>query len=208
LAALGLEYDLIDLLSNSGLERPRSWNPGFRHTLRGYEALVVYSASSVMLDPQTGLTKLPLAHMAPAVQRFSEAGGKVLVSTSLSSTSDLTDLVGTFPIDGLVASTGQVRLVMDSALVAQQVGFPNLKSSNILIGITPMVASADAEALYRGQLTKLSGWQGDNLMGALRRRQGAVQTVFLSFDLHRLDAQSGLLRRGLLQKVLINEFGL
>jgi hypothetical protein len=45
-------------------------------------------------------------------------------------------------------------------------------------------------------------------MGALRRRQGAVQTVFLSFDLHRLDAQSGLLRRGLLQKVLINEFGL
>jgi hypothetical protein len=169
---------------------------------------VVYSASSVMLDPQTGLTKLPLAHMAPAVQRFSEAGGKVLVSTSLSSTSDLTDLVGTFPIDGLVASTGQVRLTMDSALVAQQVGFPNLKSSNILIGITPMVASADAEALYRGQLTKLSGWQGDNLMGALRRRQGAVQSVFLSFDLHRLDAQSGLLRRGLLQKVLINEFGL
>jgi hypothetical protein len=146
--------------------------------------------------------------MGPAVQRFSEAGGKIMVSTSFSSTSDLTDLVGTFPIDGLVASTGQVRLVMDSALVAQQVGFPNLKSSNILIGITPMVASADAEALYRGQLTKLSGWQGDNLMGALRRRQGAVQTVFLSFDLHRLDAQGGLLRRGLLQKVLINEFGL
>jgi hypothetical protein len=42
----------------------------------------------------------------------------------------------------------------------------------------------------------------------LRRRQGAVQTVFLSFDLHRLDAQSGQLRRNLLQKVLIDEFGL
>jgi hypothetical protein len=208
LAALGVEFDLIDLLSNSGIDRPRSWNPGFRHILRGYDALIVYSASSVMLDPQTGATKLPLAHMAPALQRFGEAGGKLLVSASFSATSDLSDLVGTLPIDGLVTSSGQVRLVTDSAVVAQQTGFPNLKASNVLIGLTPMVSSADAEVLYRGQLTKLSGWQGDNLLGVLRRRQGAVQTVFLSFDLHRLDAQSGQLRRNLLQKVLIDEFGL
>jgi hypothetical protein len=146
--------------------------------------------------------------MAPAIQRFGEAGGRVLVSASFSSTSDLTDLVGTFPIDGLVASTGQVRLATDSALVAQQSGYPNLKSTNVLIGLTPMVASADAEVLYRGQLSKLSGWQGDNLMGVLRRKQGAVQSVFLSFDLHRLDGQNAQLRRDLLQKVLINEFGL
>lgn len=208
LAALGVDYDLLDLLSNSGAARPRSWNPGFRHTLRGYDAVVVYTASSVMLDPQTGLTKLPLAHMGPAIQRFGEAGGRVLVSASFSATSDLTDLVGTFPIDGLVTSTGQVRLVADSALVAQQSGYPNLKSTNVLIGLTPMVASADAEVLYRGQLSKLSGWQGDNLMGVLRRKQGAVQSVFLSFDLHRLDGQNGQMRRDALQKILIDEFGL
>jgi hypothetical protein len=208
LAALGVDYDLLDLLSNSGAARPRSWNPGFRHTLRGYDAVVVYTASSVMLDPQTGLTKLPLAHMGPAIQRFGEAGGRVLVSASFSATSDLTDLVGTFPIDGLVTSTGQVRLVTDSALVAQQSGYPNLKSTNVLIGLTPMVASADAEVLYRGQLSKLSGWQGDNLMGVLRRKQGAVQSVFLSFDLHRLDGQNGQMRRDALQKILIDEFGL
>lgn len=208
LDALGLQYDLIDLISSNGIERPRSWNPGFRHTLRGYDAVVVYSASSVVLDPQTGLTKLPLAHMAPAVQRFAEAGGRILVSATFSTTSDLTDLVGTFPIDRLVQSSGQVRLVTDSALVAQQTGYPNLKSTNVLIGLTPMVASPDAEVLYRGQISKLSGWQGDNLMGVLRRRQGAVQTVFLPFDLHRLDAQNGQLRRNLLQKVLIGEFGL
>ena len=207
-SALGVDYDLLDLLSNSGAARPRSWNPGFRHTLRGYDAVVVYTASSVMLDPQTGLTKLPLAHMGPAIQRFSEAGGRVLVSASFSATSDLTDLVGTFPIDGLVTSTGQVRLVTDSALVAQQSGYPSLKSSNVLIGLTPMVASADAEVLYRGQLSKLSGWQGDNLMGVLRRKQGAVQSVFLSFDLHRLDGQNGQMRRDALQKILIDEFGL
>lgn len=208
LAALGVDYDLLDLLSNSGAARPRSWNPGFRHTLRGYDAVVVYTASSVMLDPQTGLTKLPLAHMGPAIQRFGEAGGRVLVSASFSATSDLADLVGTFPIDGLVTSTGQVRLVTDSALVAQQSGYPNLKSTNVLIGLTPMVASADAEVLYRGQLSKLSGWQGDNLMGVLRRKQGAVQSVFLSFDLHRLDGQNGQMRRDALQKILIDEFGL
>jgi hypothetical protein len=208
LAALGVDYDLLDLLSNSGAARPRSWNPGFRHTLRGYDAVVVYTASSVMLDPQTGLTKLPLAHMGPAIQRFGEAGGRVLVSASFSATSDLTDLVGTFPIDGLVTSTGQVRLVTDSALVVQQSGYPNLKSTNVLIGLTPMVASADAEVLYRGQLSKLSGWQGDNLMGVLRRKQGAVQSVFLSFDLHRLDGQNGQMRRDALQKILIDEFGL
>lgn len=208
LAALSVDYDLLDLLSNSGAARPRSWNPGFRHTLRGYDAVVVYTASSVMLDPQTGLTKLPLAHMGPAIQRFGEAGGRVLVSASFSATSDLTDLVGTFPIDGLVTSTGQVRLVTDSALVAQQSGYPNLKSTNVLIGLTPMVASADAEVLYRGQLSKLSGWQGDNLMGVLRRKQGAVQSVFLSFDLHRLDGQNGQMRRDALQKILIDEFGL
>ena len=72
----------------------------------------------------------------------------------------------------------------------------------------PMVASADAEVLYRGQLSKLSGWQGDNLMGVLRRKQGAVQSVFLSFDLHRLDGQNGQMRRDALQKILIDEFGL
>lgn len=208
LAALGVDYDLLDLLSSSGAARPRSWNPGFRHTLRGYDAVVVYTASSVMLDPQTGLTKLPLAHMGPAIQRFGEGGGRVLVSASFSATSDLTDLVGTFPIDGLVTSTGQVRLVTDSALVAQQSGYPSLKSTNVLIGLTPMVASADAEVLYRGQLSKLSGWQGDNLMGVLRRKQGAVQSVFLSFDLHRLDGQNGQMRRDALQKILIDEFGL
>ena len=208
LAALGVDYDLLDLLSNSGAARPRSWNPGFRHTLRGYDAVVVYTASSVMLDLQTGLTKLPLAHMGPAIQRFGEAGGRVLVSASFSATSDLADLVVTFPIDGLVTSTGQVRLVTDSALVAQQSGYPNLKSTNVLIGLTPMVASADAEVLYRGQLSKLSGWQGDNLMGVLRRKQGAVQSVFLSFDLHRLDGQNGQMRRDALQKILIDEFGL
>lgn len=207
-SALGVDYDLLDLLSNSGAARPRSWNPGFRHTLRGYDAVVVYTASSVMLDPQTGLTKLPLAHMGPAIQRFGEGGGRVLVSASFSATSDLTDLVGTFPIDGLVTSTGQVRLVTDSALVAQQSGYPSLKSTNVLIGLTPMVASADAEVLYRGQLSKLSGWQGDNLMGVLRRKQGAVQSVFLSFDLHRLDGQNGQMRRDALQKILIDEFGL
>jgi len=77
-----------------------------------------------------------------------------------------------------------MRLATDSALVAQQSGYPNLKSTNVLIGLTPMVASADAEVLYRGQLSKLFGMAGRQPDGRASPQAGSgserVFVVWLS----------------------------
>ena len=71
-----------------------------------------------------------------------------------------------FPVESLVFSSGQARLTNDSNLAPLQPGFPSLQPQNIVLGITPIVPSADATALYDGQITKIAGWNGATTMGA------------------------------------------
>ncbi|MDG1252124.1 MAG: hypothetical protein P8N56_00395 [Schleiferiaceae bacterium] len=206
---LNLSYDLLDLNVNSGESRPYFWNPTFRHILSQYDRVLTVTNSDNALDPVTGATQPLLAHMAQALQNFTGQGGKLMTSTAFGPNTDFSPFVGSFPMDGIVSSSGQVRLLPDSALVPQVTGpFPNLHPASILIGISPLVPSADAEIFYRAQLTKLSGWQGDNVVGVRRKYLGNpahINEVFFSMELHRVASSSSDMN-ALLEQILVYDF--
>jgi len=89
-----------------------------------------------------------------------------------------------FPVESLVFSSGQARLTNDSTLAPLQPGFPSLQPQNIVLGITPIIPSADATALYNGQITKIAGWNGATTMGATRTQNGSINQVFVALPLH------------------------
>ena len=209
LNALSLTYDVLDLNANSGEARPYFWNPTFRHILSQYDRVVAITNPDNALDPVTGATQPLLAHMAQGLQSFTSQGGKLLTTTSFGPNTDFTPYIGSFPMDGIVTSSGQVRLVPDSALVPQVTGpYPDLHPSSILIGISPLVPSADADIFYRAQLTKLSGWQGDNCVAVRRKYLGNpahINEVFFSVELHRVAASSADME-DLLEQILVYDF--
>ena len=206
LAGTALDIDFWDL--NVAANLPAYWNPTFRWIAQQYDKLFVFSGPTPVLDPSTGQTGTLLGLMGPALQRYTQNGGKLLVTTSFNSTLDLTPYIGTYPIDGMVTSVGQVRLVQDSALVPLAPGYPSLKPESILIGLTPLVPAADAQPFYRAQLTKLNGWSGTNVVGVRRFAPGQptkVQQVFFSVELFKLNGVPGALP-GLLQSILVDDF--
>lgn len=209
LDSISVSYDILDLNANGGELRPYYWNPTFRHILSQYDRVLAVTNSDNALDPVSGTTQPLLAHMAAALQSFTTQGGKLMTSTAFGPNTDFTPYIGAFPMDGIVTSSGQVRLVPDSALVPQVAGlYPDLHPASIVIGISPLVASADAQPFYRAQLTKLSGWQGDNLVAVRRAYLGNnihINEVFFSVELHRV-ASSNQAMQDLLEEILVNDF--
>ncbi|MCT4624433.1 MAG: hypothetical protein N4A46_12490 [Schleiferiaceae bacterium] len=203
---LNLDYDFIDFGINGGENQPAFWNPTFRLTLRQYKTLFVYSDPSVYNNPTTGETKSILANMGQGIQEFTNDGNKVLITTSFSKTSDLSEIQGTYPIDGLETSNGQARLTNDSSLYPVVVGnYPMVQPTNIIIGVVPMIATADAEIFYRAGITKLSGWTGDNVVASRRRFSGNINHVFFAMELHLMNKDLQKLE-DLFEEILINDF--
>jgi hypothetical protein len=206
LAGSALDIDFWDM--NVAANLPAYWNPTFRWIAQQYSKVFVFSGPTPVLDPSTGQTSTLLGLMGPALQKYTQNGGKLLITTALNSTMDLTPYIGTYPIDGMVTSVGQVRLVQDSALLPLVPNYPPLKPESILIGLTPIQPSADAQPFYRAQLTKLSGWSGTNVVGVRRFAPGPgnrVQQVFFSVELFKANAVPGALS-SLLQSILVNDF--
>ena len=209
LSEIPISIDLLDLNANNGESRPHYWNPTFRHIINQFPIVMAMTNSDNALDPLTGLTQPLLAHMALAFQQYCSIGGKLLTSTSFGPSTNLLPYLGSFPMNGIVSSTGQVRLIPDSAIISQVSGnYPDLHPSSILIGISPLNPSADAEPFYRAQLSKLSGWQGDNIVGVRRKYLGNpnnINEVFFSIELHRV-AGSDLAMKNLLEQILVYDF--
>lgn len=203
---IGQSYDFLNYAVNNGAKQPRFWTPTFGHILSLYDKAFIYTDASTYNSPVTGQTALLLNFMANGVLRFNNQGGKVLVTTLFTSNSDVASLAGIYPIEEVVRSSGQARLSNDSAIVSV-VGpnYPNLKPQSILIGVFPIVASADAESFYRGQLTKLSGWQGDNLMAVRRRQNGNINHVFFGVGLFNFTPDMQKLEQ-LFEEILDNDF--
>lgn len=206
LNSLNLDYDFVDFGSNGGENQPAFWNPTFRLTLRQYKTLFVYADASVFNNPTTGETKSLLSNMGQGIQEFTDNGNKVFITTSFAKTSDLTEIQGTYPISAIETSNGQARLTNDSSIYSVATGnYPSLQPTNILIGVVPMIASADAELFYRAGITKLSGWQGDNVVAARRRSNGNINDVFFAMELHLLNKDLQALE-DLFEEILVNDF--
>lgn len=203
---IGQNFDFLNYNTNNGAKQPRFWTPTFGHILSQFEKVFIYADAATYNSPVTGQTALLLNFMANGVQRFNNEGGKVLVSTVFASNSDVLALSGIYPIEDIVRSPGQARITNDSSIVsAVGTAYPNLQPQNILIGVFPIIRSADAEEFYRAQLTKLSGWQGDNLVASRRRLQGNINHVFFSVGLFQFTKNTQKLEQ-LFEEILENDF--
>ncbi len=204
---IGLNYDFLDYGINGGELQPAFWSPTVGHIINQYDKLFIHADAQVFQNQATGQTGPLLALMGPAVQEYTDIGKKILVTTSFGTLSDLSGIVGTYPISDVVRSSGLVRVYPDSTTypLFDTASYPLLQSSNVLVGITPIVKTADAEEFYRTELTPLSGWQGDNLVGVRRKYQGNVSQVFFSMELWRFN-QSQQDLDDLLNQILNNDF--
>ncbi|MBI1315250.1 hypothetical protein GC167_00090 [bacterium] len=191
LQSINVDYDLLDCFVNSSSQAPRLWDPSFDLILGLYNKAFVYSdATTLPPNPVSGAEQPLLPLIAPSIQRFTDRGGRSLTTTSFAANSDLTSLTGPFPFDGLVVSVGQARIAPDSGMYAlDTTRYPDVRPTFFDFGVDPLIRSVDSEDFYRGRLTKLSGWTGDNLMGSLRRNgAGQPQQVFFSVELHKYNA--------------------
>ena len=187
LTQAGVDFDLEDYFVNTSANAPKFWQPSFYLLIQLYDKLFLYSDPTTLPPNElTGEELSFLVFVSSALQQFTDKGGKSFTTTSFTPSADITPLIGSFPIDGLVLSAGQARIVPDSGLYSIQGSmYPNLFPNAIDIGVDPIIKSADSEDFYRGKLTKLSNWNGDNLIASRRFRNGNVNQVFFSVELHK-----------------------
>ncbi len=179
------DYEFLDFFVDQGTRQPRFWQANFARVLERMDKLYVFTDISTFTNPATGQSASILVNMAPLISQFNSNNGKSLITTILTPASDIDGLSVGIPIEDVVRSGGQARLTADSALTPTMGGYPILEPDGTITGIVPIVRSIDSENFYRAQVTPLNNWSGDNLMGALRRRNGNIQQVFMATSLHR-----------------------
>jgi hypothetical protein len=205
-SGLNNSYDFLDYAAQNGENQPKFWGPTINRVLERYEIFVAYTDISLYDNQITGQRSTILGFLSPMIANFNSNNGKSLVTTILSPATDIQTLGIGFPIEGVVTSGGQARLTSDSAMFPLDTNrYPTLSPDGTLAGIVPMIRSIDSESMYRAQLTKINNWQGDNLMGAIRRRNGNIQQVFIATSLHRFAANQSALQ-SLFDQILQDDF--
>ena len=171
-----------------------------------YQTAFIYADATTYNNPATGQNSMLLTYMAQGVQQFTDAGRKLFITTQFASTSDMASVRGIYPVEDIVVSSGQVRISNDSAIYPViGTNYPTVQPQNILIGIYPIEKTADAEDFYRAQLTKIGGWNGDNLVGVRRKFQGNVNHVFFGVGLFQFNKNPADLE-DLFEEILLNDF--
>ena len=170
----------MDAVSGAGI--PAYWDPTFEIIMSSYSKIALFTDATVF--PTKSGDDYLLNILALSTQKFLQKGGKLFTASQFSSNMAGGAFLDIFPLESLVFSSGQARLTNDSTLAPLQPGFPSLQPQNIVLGITPIVPSADATALYNGQITKIAGWNGATTMGATRTQNGSINQVFVALPLH------------------------
>lgn len=207
---LNIDYDFLDYGSNSGKNQPVFWNPTFGLMLNNYKILFLNSSGGQFTNPVTGQSGGILEFGAQFIQEFINIPGKkYMISTRFTTNTDLNPLLGVLPVEELVTSQGQVRITAGDSLLPQMTGYPALIPATTILGPNPFKPTTDAQAFYRGQLTKLQGWDGDNVLGARRRTSVGntlrVNQVFFGIQLHDFRSYTAGFE-GMIEKVITDDF--
>jgi hypothetical protein len=177
-----VDYDYLQMDAVSGAGIPAYWDPTFEIIMSSYSKIALFTDATVF--PTKSGDDYLLNILALSTQKFLQKGGKLFTASQFSSNMAGGAFLDIFPVESLVFSSGQARLTNDSTLAPLQPGFPSLQPQNIVLGITPIIPSADATALYNGQITKIAGWNGATTMGATRTQNGSINQVFVALPLH------------------------
>jgi hypothetical protein len=177
-----IAYDYIQMDAVTGAGIPAYWNPTYEIIMSRYSQIALFTDATVF--PTKSGSDYLLNILALSTQKFLQQGGKLFTASQLSAPMAGGAFLDIFPIESLVISSGQARLTNDSSLVPLVSGYPSMRPQNIVLGIVPVVPSADASPLYNGQLTKIAGWNGASTLGATRSQSGSVNQVFIALPLH------------------------
>jgi hypothetical protein len=184
---LNIKYDFIDFASDNGKNQPKIWSPTLSHMLSPFSKVILYTDEATFTNAQTQATDVLLEFAAPAIQRYIDEGGKMLISTALPDAySTQSALFGVLPVDSLSTAPGQARLPIDSLAVGQG-NYPDLLTNTFIIGLDPIYPSADAEVIYKANMTKTEDWFGPDNIGVKRISDNKTTMVFFSVELHKLD---------------------
>lgn len=181
------QYDLLDMMAESGKYIPYYWNPTFSLVWRNYPVLFINSDQSLIVNPSTGNTGVLLEFMAPVLQHYTDNGGKSFITTSFPPGYDIGPLRGVLPIDSISLTTGQAVLQKDSVLFDPSGNLPALKAKNLLLGMDPVTPSADGIIMYKAHLTPFGAWKGPDNFGIRRKVGNEVRQVFFSTELYLYD---------------------
>lgn len=200
-------YDLIDYHKNQGENQPKFWNPGFSLLINLYDKLIVFTENSLFQDAQTKSQQLILEAAAPALQDYLDANGKAWVNAIFPNDfSPTSALFETLPMESISqSSSGYAILNPDSLILPQNIAYDTLRPTRIITGLDPFNLTADAEALYRGQLEIRAPWVGPDVIAARRLREGKVVQVFFSVELSKLNGNPAAMSN-LFDQVLNTDF--
>ena len=208
----GIVYDFLDYGSNMGANQPIYWDPTFRITLSLYDKVFINAPSSTFPNPVTGENSTLLDYIGPSMQLFNTSGGKSLTTCALSTTSDLTNIAGPFPIESMVSGLGTTRIYKDSLVytVDQSSVYPDLSPVNTLPGIVPMIKAADSEEFYRAHITRILGGgnstRHDGVVASVRRdASNNIKQAFFAIELHNYNKNPSDIEF-LIGEILKNEF--
>jgi hypothetical protein len=208
LNAINVDYDLVnygrDITGGSAL--PRYWDPTFTLLVANYPKMFINTGQETFVNSINGQIKTILEFMGPSMVEYSINGGKSFISTSFKKEQSLAELTGAYPVDSLITPSGQARILPDSALIPILSGnYPNLRPNSVQSGIVPISVTPDADEFYRAQLLKLQGWDGSDVVAAVRRPENEWRQVFFGLELHYYDKNIQELE-DLFEEILINEF--
>ncbi len=205
LDAAQVSYDFLNYGADQGARQPVYWNPTVSLVLNRYDNVFINAPNTQFPNVATGGTATLLNYLAPLIQDFSKAGKPSFISTALAKNEDFEGIAGPFPIEGVTQSKGQVRIYPDSSIYAIDNTLPNLKANSIISGVTTLLPSNDAELYYRGSITPLQGWAGDNVLATARRKDGKLTQVFFGIELHNYSSNPNSVEN-LIAHIFDNEF--
>lgn len=208
LDAINAPYDLVNYGSDisGGTELPKYWDPTFALLAANYPKIFINSGQETFINLVNGQIKTILEFMGPVMVEYTINGGKSFITTSFKKEQSLNELTGAYPIDSLITPSGQARILPDSALAPLLSGnYPLVSPLNVQSGVVPISVTSDADEFYRAKLLKLQGWDGSDVVAAVRRPNNIWRQVFFALELHNYDKDLQNLE-DLFEEILINEF--
>ena len=208
LDAINASYDLVNYGKDisGGTAMPNYWDPTFALLAANYPKLFINSGQETFVNNINGQIKTMLEFMAPVMIEYTINNGKSFITTSFKKEQSLAELTGPYPVDSLITPAGQARVSPDSALVPLLgSSYPMVSPTNVQSGVVPISVTDDADEFYRAQLLKLQGWDGSDVVAAVRRPDNVWRQVFFGLELHNYDKNLQELE-DLFEEILFNEF--
>lgn len=181
-------YTHWDLYADDFDLLPYFWQPTGSILMKQFDKVVFHSDETVVRNSASSDEGVLLDMAIKAIGDYLNAGGKIMVSHSFPSMADITNIRGVLPIDTISQTRGQAILRNDSVVHARKSGYPDLQSTNFLVGVDPFFPTADAEIAYRAGIQRVGGWEGPNIVAATRKNnEGKINQWFWSLGFHQLD---------------------